>query len=265
MGTNNNGAYDWWLKGRAIFLDAREESTEGNEEARRCFEEAVNLAPNFALAHGKLSYTYVRNWEIGSEAVDQQLASALECAETAVRLGSDNHWNLAIVYSSMGRYDEAMTQYEMARKLDPINYHMLAEMGFFLVQLDRCEEAIAQIRSAIRDHGGETPYWYYWALAWALYALGHYDDAVAEIQKAKEMPPEMRLLLGVCYARQSEQTQLSDTERSGLRRKAQVEVDKTLKAEPTWRVQNWQRYHWKNLTKKMHWLEGLELAGMTKD
>ena len=56
--TDELTAYDLYLKGRSLFLSG---TRQGNEEARRLFERAIELDSQFAEAYGGLSLTYTVN------------------------------------------------------------------------------------------------------------------------------------------------------------------------------------------------------------
>lgn len=254
--TKNLDAYELSLKGRAIFYDPQKQSKDGNDEARKYFQEAIKLDPNYSFAHAELSYVYVQDWQNDwSDNAEEALNEALKYAQHAVALDGNqsiNHWNLAIVYSNMGKFDEAMNEYEIAKTLNPNDANLLAEMGDALVQQGRSQDAIDQVEQAINRNRKNTPYWYYWTLARALYMMKRYDSAIASVQKIKDPPYDLNLVLAVCYARK------------GMIKEAQAEVQKFLKFEPTWTVKDSARYHWKNPEDQKHWLEGLELAGLPK-
>ena len=205
--TKNLDAYELWLKGRANFYDPKKQNREGNDEARRNFQQAIELDPNYSLAYAKLSYVYVQDWENDwSDTPKDALDQALVYAKKAVALDngqSENHWNLAIVYSTMGKFDEAMDEYRVARELNPNNANMLAEMGETLIQQGRSQDAVEEVQQAIRRNSKDTPYWYYWTLARALYMLKRYDDSIAAVQKIKDPPYDLNLVLAVCFARKA--------------------------------------------------------------
>jgi adenylate cyclase len=255
--TNDMSAYDLWLKGRATFFDPQKESKEGNDEARGYFEEAIKLDPNFSRAYGKLSYTYVRDWQNDwSDAPEQALSQALGLALKAVALGggeSDNHWNLAMVYSAMGQFDQAMAEYEAAKSLNPNDPNLLAEMGEHLIQDGRSAEAITQVNEAIKRNNKDTPYWYYWTLGRALYMTDRYDEAIATLKQINDPPYDIALVLAACYAQQ------------GRMEEAHTELQKFRAVEPDWTLKDSARYFWRKDEDKQHWLKGLELAGLPRE
>ena len=59
--TQNLDAYDYYLRGIAVFNEpGREDSREANEDALRLFYKAIELDPNFASAYGMAAHCFVR-------------------------------------------------------------------------------------------------------------------------------------------------------------------------------------------------------------
>lgn len=63
--TQNMSAYDYYLKGKAIWADSSKVTPEGNAEARQLFEKAIELDPSYSSAYAELSYVYVRAYQNG--------------------------------------------------------------------------------------------------------------------------------------------------------------------------------------------------------
>ena len=92
--TENLTAYDYYLKGRDQYYSY---SREDNERAIEFFNEALEVDPDYALAHGGLADAYAQRWlwyGFGEEWLD----SAIEESSTAVALDPD----LAETYQAEG-------------------------------------------------------------------------------------------------------------------------------------------------------------------
>ena len=92
--TENLTAYDYYLKGRDQYYSY---SREDNERAIEFFDEALEVDPDYALAHGGLADAYAQRWlwyGFGEEWLD----SAIEESSTAVALDPD----LAETYQAEG-------------------------------------------------------------------------------------------------------------------------------------------------------------------
>ena len=79
--THDPQAYDYFLRGQALFLVRR---TQDNQEARALFAKALELDPRFARAYAVLAMTYAMDYRYqASPEASAPLRRALELAETA--------------------------------------------------------------------------------------------------------------------------------------------------------------------------------------
>ncbi len=94
------------LLGQALLLDGEA------EEALREFRLAVILDPDSDVAHHYLGTALFQ---------DQKLQAAEKEFREALRLkaSADNHYSLAACLMSMDRYQEALTELEIAARLEP--------------------------------------------------------------------------------------------------------------------------------------------------
>ena len=163
--TNNPEAYDAYLRGLALARGPSYATESGSLAAAKAFEEAVNLAPDFALAWAELAranaYLYVSEIDTSPARRDQS-AHALEMAR---RLRSDadeillaqayyEYWvvrdydgakakftqlrqrlpsnagvpmALAMIARRQGLWNESLTQFEEASQLNPLDVFLLNE------------------------------------------------------------------------------------------------------------------------------------------
>jgi serine/threonine protein kinase/Flp pilus assembly protein TadD len=146
-------AYDFYLRGRQYFHQWRKK---GVEYARRMFEHAMEIDPNYARAYAGAAdcCTALYTWWDASKA-------NLEGADTYSRRALELDPNLAEAHEARGlaltlrgQYDEAQAEFETAIRLDP----KLFEAYYFFAR--------------------------------AHLAQGRYDEAAAMFQKASEVRPE---------------------------------------------------------------------------
>ena len=169
--TTSMGAYDYYLRGIGVRDDPDKFTVDGNSELRQLFEKAIEIDPNFSRAYAELAYSYVREYQEGWTAnPDATLKRAEELAKKALDLNDDfdGHWNLAIVYWNQGEFDRSFIEYDTARKLNPNNPDLAADMAEALIYAGDPDKAITQIREAML-HNPEVPYWYEWNLSRAYY------------------------------------------------------------------------------------------------
>jgi adenylate cyclase len=185
--TENLEAYDCVLRGRELW---ERFTPEDNREARRLYEKAIELDPDYARAYAGLAWTYlVEHWErwVGPE--EQPLERALEYARQGVavnRASHSNHLALGQVCLNKGLYDEALEALETAIALNPNDADGYAFLSRALSFAGRPDEAIELIEKAQRLNPA-APRWYPWNLGIALYLARRYDDAVTALRRARPL------------------------------------------------------------------------------
>src|SRR5688500_15291298 len=118
--TANLQAYDYFLRGQALFLVRR---TQDNREARALFGKAIELDPKFARAYAALAMTHAMEYRYQSSAQSSApLKRALELAETARQIDPgipEVYWALGFVQAQSRRHDEALRSLQKAIELHP--------------------------------------------------------------------------------------------------------------------------------------------------
>ncbi len=140
-------AYDYYLRGRQFFHQWRRK---GVEYARRMFERAIEIDPNYALAYAGIAdcsayiYTY---WDAS--------AAHLERADSASRRAIELDPELAEVRTSRGmalafskRFEEANQEFETAIRLGPKLFEAHYFYGRALLQQGKLAEAATEFETA---------------------------------------------------------------------------------------------------------------------
>jgi TolB-like protein/DNA-binding winged helix-turn-helix (wHTH) protein/Tfp pilus assembly protein PilF len=173
--TRNAQAYDLYL--RALEHERREDVRP--EVAIALADQAVALDPEFALAHALLARAHLDLYWLGLDPREQRRESARRHAETAQRLAPDllearlawaeylyhglrdypaalAEFDLALrlapgssrarymkaaIFRRQGRWAEALSQFEQAAALDPLNVKVIGEFAWAYALLRRYEEA----------------------------------------------------------------------------------------------------------------------------
>ena len=150
--TDNLEAYDLVLRGREHFLRF---TAEDNIAARRLYEKAIELDPDYARAYASLAWTYlVDAMRTGSE---EALDSALEYARKGVRINPASHSNylaLGQVCLSNGLTDQAVEAIERGIELNPNDSDGLGFLAQALCLQGKPDEAIARVNEAKRINPG---------------------------------------------------------------------------------------------------------------
>ena len=152
--TENLAAYDLWMRGRQYFLRF---TLEDNLNARRLYEEAVALDPDYARAYAGLAWTHLL--EASATGSEEPHDRALEYARKGVRINPASHSNyltLGNVLLVSGKPDQAVEAIERGIELNPNDADGLAMLANVLCLLGKPDEAIARVSEATRiDPGPE--------------------------------------------------------------------------------------------------------------
>jgi tetratricopeptide (TPR) repeat protein len=136
--------------------------------------------------------------ELWREGLDRQLAGELDEAMSLYRCSLDLHetaeahtflgWGL----SFQGRLDDAIDQCRHAIRTDPELGNPYNDIGAYLVELDREEEAILWFERAKEARRYENPQFPYLNLARIWIGRTQYGRALLELQVAEVLAPEDR-------------------------------------------------------------------------
>jgi serine/threonine-protein kinase len=141
-------AYDAYLKGRFHWNKRTPESL---RLARRWFERALELDPQFGRAYAGLTdvYNVLVTYMLisGDEAYPKAIPAARRAVELAPHL-AETHTSLASILTHSGNNEEGVAHYERALEIDP-NYVPALYWGAIQeVVKDRFEEAMAKVQRA---------------------------------------------------------------------------------------------------------------------
>ncbi len=149
--THSLEAYDYFLRGQALFLVRR---SEDNEQARSLFRKALELDSKFARAYASLAMTYAIEFRLRPTADSTPaLKRAFELAESARMINPDIpeiHWALGFVQLQDRRYEKALGSLRKALDLDPSYADAYALMGGIYTYTGAPERAIPLLRTAMR-------------------------------------------------------------------------------------------------------------------
>lgn len=179
---------------------------EANDQAREYHEKALQIDPDYAEAYVGLTFVNLNNlwhgWK-GELSYDETLELAFQMAQKAAQVDRfyyRSHLALAHVYMVRGNLIQAIAEYEHALELNPNATKVLASSAIILVKLGRAEEAVVQIKLAIRLNPYH-PEWYLGELAWAQYFAGEHDKALMSLRRMRNSPNAVNRTLAVVLAR----------------------------------------------------------------
>jgi adenylate cyclase len=180
-------AYDYVLRGIALPIgDAPVEA-----EARRMYEKAIEIDPNYGLAHALLAFSMSHEWFRDETASDAVLKRALELAKKAVVLddtNSDCVHVLAWVYLCSGAFDLAEYYYKQALELNPNNAVHFTGVAEWLTFVGRAEEALDWFKQAKVVDPHFNPSWFWRTIGVAHFNAHQYNEAITAFHRSPLVP-----------------------------------------------------------------------------
>ena len=193
-------AYECVLKCNALSWD----DPAGAAEARRLVEKAIELDPDYGMAHALLSALSYSRWTDGPLSSDAALEKAYVLAMRAVELDpseSTCQTLLGAVYMQRRSFDVAVQYSRRAVELNPNNQWNAADLGSLLVYVGELEEALVWLSRAREiDPYFEEP-WYWRVAAIAHMSLQNYAEALAMLGHARVRAYPYAALTAACHAR----------------------------------------------------------------
>ncbi len=234
--TANTEAYQLYLKGRFFWSKI---TPEGLQKSLEFYSQAIEIDPNYALAHAGLADSYNLLGSYGIWPLKESHPKARAAAEKALELDNelaeahaslaaviaDYYWDWAAAerhfiqaiqlnpnypvarywysqhLSRMGRVDEAVDEAKRAQSLNPISSSANAHVGLALYRARRFDEAAAELQKALEFERGALDAYIF--LGFVYVQQGKNDEAIAEFQNAVELSnrnPSMLALLGYGFA-----------------------------------------------------------------
>jgi adenylate cyclase len=225
--TDNVEAYDLFLKGRAYYYRL---TLENILAAKKCFEKAIEIDPNFADAYGHLSYCHINGWFHMWPGFDDTLDQANELAEKGVALDDTSAFalvRLGFIQTFIHRYDQAISNLEKALALAPNSADVNATFGQVLNYWGDPERALEMMEKAFSIDTIVPANWDF-QLGLSHYLLRQYDEALAGFNRAIERAPKYLptyVFLGCMYAELGRH----DEARSTIKKLLEIAPQFTLK------------------------------------
>jgi len=186
--TCNTEAYDHFLRGLEYFSRFTKDA---NLQARRMFEKAIALDPEYALAHSMLGFTHLMEWPTGWSQDPQWLERAFELAQRAITLDSslpEAHCLLGNIYLWRKQHEQAIAELEKTISLDPNHADGLTDLGSILNWAGRPEEAAELVMRAMRLNP-TYPAFYLFNLGHAYFLMERYEEAIAALKRVLNRNP----------------------------------------------------------------------------
>jgi TolB-like protein len=243
-------AYGLVLRGHDLSLRYRRDA---NLHARRLFEEAAAMDPEFARSYAGMSKTFNHAWRYRwAESPTAALDKAVELALEAIKrdnLDARGHSELGYSCLYKKQHEASLAAYERAIELNPNDADILAEMGDSLTNSDKSDRAIEVLKRAIRLNP-LYPDWYLWNLGEAYFNLGKYDQAIETFKKMHDQSEAHRLLA-------------SSYGLLGRVNEARYHAGQVMVVHPEFSLEHWRTVPpYKNPEQLERLVEGLLIAGL---
>ncbi|HEX6102654.1 MAG TPA: tetratricopeptide repeat protein, partial [Alphaproteobacteria bacterium] len=243
-------AYGLVLRGQQLLLQCRNDA---NAHARRLFEEALEIAPDYARVYSALSRTHNLDWRYTwSAAPEESLEAAVELARRAVeldRLDARGFAELGFANLYKKRHDEALADYARATALNPNDADIIAEYADALVYAGQPEKSVELLERAMRLNP-YYPDWYLWYLADAYITMGRHTEVIATVQRMQN-PDEGRRMLAASFAH------------LGMMDQARAQAREVLRLHPGFTISRWRdRPPYRDQAILEQFIEGMRKAGL---
>jgi TolB-like protein len=258
----NLAAYEWLLRGNRLLERGGKEDL---FEARRMYERAVELDPDYSAAYTGLSKSYqYEHWGLLAEDSSEVLNRGLEYGQKAVALDDNDsraHYAVGHAHFCAGRHELAEFHIEKALALNPGEYHNLCFKGYLLACTGRHEESRTCLTDSMR-HNPLAPNSCLCALGMSDYLARRYQEATVMLTRLSSDRPRKCSCLAASFAQLGR-----DTEARAAAEEFRNLMDPKLVSLLGNDDQKW-RDHWANMFSIFapedleHLLEGLRKAGL---
>jgi len=182
----NMAAYEYVLAAKVLHHRG---TRDDNAEAQRLVQRAIDVDPDFAVAHAWKCCILGQAWERGFGEFAELYPVALEALQRAIALDpNDLEANRVMceAYMEEKKFDDARRHNDRAYALNPCDPRIVAQRGELLTWLGRPEEGADWVRTAMRLDPFETHSRAH-LLGRALLLQGRYHEA-AEAYAANPQP-----------------------------------------------------------------------------
>jgi adenylate cyclase len=243
-------AYGLILRGQDLGLRFRNET---NLHARRLFEHAAEIDPDYGRCYAGLSRTFNLAWRYHwTPDPEAALDKAVDLANAAIgydSLDARGFGELGFACLYKKQHDSSLAAYERALELNPNDADILAEMGDSLTYCGDANRAVQLLTRAMRLNP-YYPDWYLWYLGEAHFHIGDYEATIETLKKMRDQSEAHRLLAS-SYAHLNHMTE------------ARHHAKEVLRTHPNFSIAHWRTVPPdKDPIQLERFIDGLRKAGL---
>jgi len=223
-GTESLEAYLKMLEGREL-LNAL--NRDDNALARKKFEEAIMLDPNYAAAHAFRGFTYAMDFAFGINR-EESMKKAFGCTQKALGLDDSQltiYTTMEFMYGFLRQHDEAIASGEKAVRIAPGSSYAQFSLGRALNFACRDNEALTYLEKAVRMNPF-PPAHYFMHIGSAHLNLRNYKEAVSTLKRALALTPRNEFARGCLIVAYVEM---------GLMEEARAEAQEYIRTNPNYK------------------------------
>lgn len=244
----NLEAYELFVHGRSL----ASLSFEDTRAARPLLEKAIELDPGFAAAYAWLAMSHIIGWTYCGEGDEHRMLARSAAQQSMSRdpENADAHIVLGYLRSYEGELSEGVAEFEHGLRINPNHADGWALLADLRVLESRAVEGIDCARNGFRLNP-HPPGNYYWALGWAQYGAGRYQDAVETLRHKSARGLGAQRILAAALAQLGRLTE------------AREEARQFLLEFPHFSAQQWgSTQPFRNDTDRRHFIDGYLKAGL---
>jgi adenylate cyclase len=250
--TANLKAYDYVLRGWEYESRA---TRSANFDARRMFQKAIELDPNYSSAYVGLGKTHRNACLLGwAEVPAQAWQQTKALAQKAINIDESDaaaHGLLGEVYCYWGEYDLAIRELDRALELNPNDWKSYVDRGRVMLWSSQPDEAIKSLETAFRFNPN-AHYSQLMLLGLAYYLKERYDESIRTLERGVGRKPDSVWNHVVLAAAYSQTGRFEEAERS---------ANMVLRLHPFFEVDAFGTV-FRNPADRAHLAEGLRKAGL---
>jgi tetratricopeptide (TPR) repeat protein len=221
-------AYECVLKGNALSWS----DPNGEAEAKRLFERAIELDPGYGFAHALLAHMCL---EDSASDRDARLQRAYTLAQRGVELSPNESTcfaTLGAIHLKRRSFDLAIQCTRRATELNPTNQWNAADMGSVLIFVGQADEALGWFRRAKEIDPYFDPPWFWRAYGHGYMILRRYKEALAMFEKIPARNAYATALMAGCHAQLAQMDQARDLAAECLAMEPGFSIGRLMKEEP---------------------------------